>query len=206
MNSCTVLLIGLLLNLSGVQLSQVVHPTHEILLPLHWRHNDHDSVSNHQPHNCLLNRLFRCRSKKTSKPRVTGLCVRNSPGPVNSSHKGPVTRKKFPFDDVIMLGRSVFADGNLSVMSLRDLIRSRWYIWGFSNYKSTLHMFSQPLDTMICIWRLVCQNQVWRAGTSNYIQQYLWDVITCLCLLYALLAHIFSYIMTNQNKRIHVNT
>ena len=70
--------------------------------PLRWRHNDHDSVSNHQPHSCLLNRLFGRWSKKTSKFRVTGLCVGNSPGPVNSPHKGPVTRKMFPFDDVIM--------------------------------------------------------------------------------------------------------
>ena len=31
--------------------------------------------------------------KKTSKLRVTGLCAGNSPGPVNSPHKGPVTRK-----------------------------------------------------------------------------------------------------------------
>ena len=70
--------------------------------PLRWRHNGPDSVSNHQPHVCLLNRLFRRRSKETSKLRVTGLCVGNSPGPVNSPHKGPVTRKMFPFDDVIM--------------------------------------------------------------------------------------------------------
>ena len=28
---------------------------------------------------CLLNRLFRDRSKKTSKLRVTGLCVEKSP-------------------------------------------------------------------------------------------------------------------------------
>ena len=69
---------------------------------LRWRHNDHTGVSNHQPHGCLLNRLFRRRSKKTSKLRVTGLCAGNSPGPVNSPHKGPVTRKMFPFDDVIM--------------------------------------------------------------------------------------------------------
>ena len=42
---------------------------------LPWRHNDHDGVSNHQPHGCLLNRLFRRRSKKISKLRVTGpLC------------------------------------------------------------------------------------------------------------------------------------
>ena len=74
---------------------------------LHWRHNDHDDVSNHQPHGCLLNRLFRRRSKKKSKLRVTGLCVGNSPEPVNSPHKGPVTRKMFPFDDVIMVEGSV---------------------------------------------------------------------------------------------------
>ena len=43
--------------------------------PLRWRHNGRDGVSNHQPHDCLLNRLFRHRSKKTPKLRVTGLCV-----------------------------------------------------------------------------------------------------------------------------------
>ena len=42
---------------------------------LHWRQNGHDSDSNHQPHG-----LFRRRSRKTSKLRVTGLCVGNSPG------------------------------------------------------------------------------------------------------------------------------
>ena len=46
---------------------------------LHWRHNERDDVSNHQPHDCLLNRLNRRRSKKTSKLRVTGLCEGNSP-------------------------------------------------------------------------------------------------------------------------------
>ena len=47
---------------------------------LRWRHNGHDSVSNHQPHDCLLNLLFWRRSKKTSKLCVTGLCMGNSPG------------------------------------------------------------------------------------------------------------------------------
>ena len=46
---------------------------------LQWRHNGHDGVSNHQPQDCLLNRLFGRRSKETSKPRVTGLCAGNSP-------------------------------------------------------------------------------------------------------------------------------
>ena len=67
---------------------------------LQWRHNECDGVSNHQPDDCSLNHLFRRRSKKTSKLRVTGFCAGNSP--VNSPHKGPVTRKMFPFDDVIM--------------------------------------------------------------------------------------------------------
>ena len=47
---------------------------------LRWRQNGHDSVLNHQPHDCLLNRLFRRRSKKTSKLCVTGFCAGNSPG------------------------------------------------------------------------------------------------------------------------------
>ena len=47
---------------------------------LRWRHNDHAGVSNHQPHGCLLNRLFRRKSRKTSKLRATGLCAGNSPG------------------------------------------------------------------------------------------------------------------------------
>ena len=50
------------------------------LYTLHGRHNDHYDILNHQPHGCLLNCLFRRRSKKTSKLRVTGLCVGNSPG------------------------------------------------------------------------------------------------------------------------------
>ena len=49
-------------------------------IPLQWHHNGHDGVSNHQPPHCLPNHLFGCRSKKTSKLRVTGLCAGNSPG------------------------------------------------------------------------------------------------------------------------------
>ena len=49
------------------------------VIPLQWRHNEHNNVSNHQAHDCSLNGLFGCRSKVTSK-LVTGLCVGNSPG------------------------------------------------------------------------------------------------------------------------------
>ena len=70
--------------------------------PLQRRHNERDVVSNHQPHNCLLKCLFRRRSKKTPKLRVIGLGEGNSPGTGEIPHKWPVTRKMFPFDDVIM--------------------------------------------------------------------------------------------------------
>ena len=54
-------------------------------------------MSKHQPHDCLHNRLFKAQIKEMSKLRRS----------VNSPHKGPVTQKMFPFDDVIMLGKCV---------------------------------------------------------------------------------------------------
>ena len=50
-------------------------PGIENIISLQWRHNGCDSVSNHQPHDILLNRLFSRRSKNTPKLRVTGLCA-----------------------------------------------------------------------------------------------------------------------------------
>ena len=46
---------------------------------LRWRHNERNGVSNRRRRNFLLKRLFRHKSKKTSKLRVTGLCTENSP-------------------------------------------------------------------------------------------------------------------------------
>ena len=67
---------------------------------LQWRHNERDGFSNHQPRDCILKRLFR---HQTSKLRVTGLCVGNSRVTGEFPHKWPVTRKMFPFDEVIMI-------------------------------------------------------------------------------------------------------
>ena len=47
---------------------------------LQWRHSGHNGVSNHHPYKCLLNRLFRHRSKKKWKLCVPGICAGNSPG------------------------------------------------------------------------------------------------------------------------------
>ena len=65
-------------------------------------HNGHHSVSNHQPYECLLKRLFRCRSKKTPKLRITGLCAGNSPGTGEFPAQIASNTEMFPSDDVIM--------------------------------------------------------------------------------------------------------
>ena len=78
-------------------------------IPLQWCHNEHIGI--------LITSLMivywtiysRHSSKKTSKLHVTGLW------PVNSLHKGPVTWKMFPYDDVIMLS------SYLAALSFHDM-------------------------------------------------------------------------------------
>ena len=77
-------------------------------------------------------------------------------GPVNSPHKWLVTRKMFPFHDVIM-----------------------WM-------------------NALSFWVCVCQQDVSKLETSNYIPQYLWDVITCPCPWYLLLAHKSLFVVNSK--------
>ena len=60
---------------SAILFPYTVDSLYNTTTSLEWRHNGPDSVSNHQPHGCLLRR----RSRKISKLRVTGLCAGNSP-------------------------------------------------------------------------------------------------------------------------------
>ena len=58
-----------------VDISTSYHKSHCVAVEavLQWRHNERHGVSNHQPHDCLLNHVFMRRLKKASKHRVTGL-------------------------------------------------------------------------------------------------------------------------------------
>ena len=76
---------------------------HALDCALQWRHNGYDSVSNHQPRDCLLNRLFRRRPKKTSKLRVTGFCAGNSPGTGDFPAQMASNAENYPFDHAIMV-------------------------------------------------------------------------------------------------------
>ena len=82
--NCMIQLSGKRLLNAKVWLEMVLNITTSLFIKptntLHWRHNEPDGVSNHQPRDCLFNCLFSCRSKKTSKLSVTGLCAENSPG------------------------------------------------------------------------------------------------------------------------------
>ena len=61
-----------------------------------------DGLSNHQPYGCLLNRLFKAQIKETTNSASLAFVRGIYWWPVNSPHKGPVTQKMFPFDDIIM--------------------------------------------------------------------------------------------------------
>ena len=110
----------------------------QLTWPLQWRHSERNGVSNQRRPDCLLNRLFRRRSKEISKLRVTGLCEGIPRSPVDSPHKGPVTRKMFPFDDIVMVThlhgeatspnsvlRALSVIGAPVEMELHDVIRAR---------------------------------------------------------------------------------
>ena len=69
-------------------------------ISLQWRHNELDGVSNHQTRDCLLNRLFRNRKHQSSASLALVRWIHR--WPMNSPHKGPVTRTIIPIDDVIV--------------------------------------------------------------------------------------------------------
>ena len=62
-------------------------------MSLRWRHNGRDCVSNHQPHNCLLNRYSGADQSKHQSSASLAFVWGIHRGPVNSPHKWPVTRK-----------------------------------------------------------------------------------------------------------------
>ena len=66
---------------------------------LQWRHNERDGVSNHQPHDCLLNRSSDADQRKHQSSASLAFVREIHRWPVNSPHKWPVTLKIFPFDD-----------------------------------------------------------------------------------------------------------
>ena len=120
-----------------------INRDYENRLTLQWRNNGRDGISNHQRLDCLLNCLLRHRAKKPSKLRVTGLCAWNSPGPVNSPHKRPETRKMSPFDDVFVFPiRAPLVGSNVPMIPACQAYKWMWAAVKLLLYwKKTLRMW-----------------------------------------------------------------
>ena len=66
------------------------------------RHNDNDDVSNHQRPDYLLNLCWSADQRQNQSSESLAFVRGVHRWLVNSPHKGPVLRKMFPFDEVIM--------------------------------------------------------------------------------------------------------
>ena len=93
-----------------------------LLHSLQWRYNERNDGSNHRRFDCLLTCLSRRRKKETSKLHVAGLCERNSPVTVEFSAQRPVTRKMFPFDDVILWHRAIVRVSHCQWNNPKDMV------------------------------------------------------------------------------------
>ena len=61
------------MHLCNTRLTRVSYQYH-IYIALQWHNNERDGISNHQPHECLLNRLFRNIKENIKAPRHWPLC------------------------------------------------------------------------------------------------------------------------------------
>ena len=71
-------------------------------IAIRWRHNQRYDVLNHRRPDCLFNRLLGADQRKHQSTASLVLVSGIYRWTVDSSHKGPVTQKMIPFDDVIM--------------------------------------------------------------------------------------------------------
>ena len=126
---------------------------------LKWRHNGRDGVSNHQPHVCLLNRLCRFRSQKTSKFRVTGLCVDTQTqfayDGVDETHSLHSKNYITPFEFVVFCGGLVLAYFHDDVIKWKQLPRYWPFVLGI--HRSTVNaphegQFDALMLSLICAW------------------------------------------------------
>ena len=127
------------------------------------RHNEHYGLSNHQPYDCLLNRLFRRRFKKKIKLRVIGLCEGNS-----------LVTGEFPVQRVsnaenVSIWRRHHLQVHLKVLANSEKVVSicsafGLAIWLDSLYKSPKRptvssenvMYCNVLMTLLDLWVIIC--------------------------------------------------
>ena len=118
-----------------------------LAISLQWRHNGRDGISNYQPHDCLLNRLFRRRQRKHQSSTSLAFVWGIHRWLVNSLHKWSVMRKMSPFDDVIMW--VVLA--RLSMKKDVNTLRPRKNVWQFADNILKCHYLNENAWNSIII-------------------------------------------------------
>ena len=118
---------------------------------LQWRHNECDSVSNHRHIDCLLNCLFRHRKHQSSMSLAFVRGIHR--WPVNSLHKGTVTQKKLPFDDIIM---ELYSD-EASAPRMMDCPR----LWFHASRAKSSEMISAAILNYVIGWITTKKLNIW---------------------------------------------
>ena len=124
---------------------------------------------------CLLNCLFSRRSKNTSKLRVTGLVMGIHRWPVNSPHKGPVTWKMFPSDDVIMIVKFmdhfVYAPSQWEATLQRN-VASHW-LDAYTKWSLEVMQYVYPCSSGLHPWHW--DNLMINTSYLDFIVCFLWS-------------------------------
>ena len=158
--------------------SSLIHSWKVLLQWLPWRHNGCDGVSNHQPDD-FCSTLYSGADKRKRQSSASLVFVwRIHRWPVNSSHKGPVTRQMFPFHDVTM---EEFFSGNINAWMVYGprTLASPWAKLCYNDYLQ--YQINKLITGCVirwhfAIWRLFC----WRiAGYSRV------NIIRTCCEVYA---------------------
>ena len=137
-----------------------------VYVSLQWRHNERDGVSNYQRFCCLFSRLFRRRSKKTSKLCVTGLCEGNPPVTGGFSSQRPSYADFFSIwwrHQVPEKGQSLLSDGIRSALYLNVL-----HIWSGRNKNHSSNCMCGITDySRGCISKFRIRRQIFMKNTKT---------------------------------------
>ena len=92
---------------------------------LHWRHNEHDGISQISSLQ-IYSTVYSGADHRKHQSSASLAFVRGiHRWPVNSPHKGPVTRKTFPFDYIIVNTYILVATDSLTGHHLQNIISEK---------------------------------------------------------------------------------
>ena len=116
----------------------------QVVLALKWRHNERDGVSNDRGVSIVRSTVGSgADQRKHQSPTSLAFVMGIHRWPGNSTHKSPVTRKMFPFNDVIMVSLSFNKDLQMHDFFMSTLcIFLHWFV-------TTHHQLTFETNTML---------------------------------------------------------